>query len=598
VERRLKRLSSGKIVKVSGPLVVATGLADANMADVVRVGEQRLIGEILTMNGDSASIQVYEETSGLGPGAKVETTGSPLSVELGPGLIENIYDGIQRPLEKIMNQVGANITRGIEVPALEREKKWEFAPTVSAGAKVIGGDVIGTVQETQVVLHKIMVPPGLSGTIESIQAGSYTVLDTVAVLKRDDGETVNITMMQKWPVRVGRPYKHKYPPKAPLLSGQRIIDTLFPIAKGGTAAIPGPFGSGKTVMQHQLAKWSDVDIVVYIGCGERGNEMTDVLREFPELQDPRTGETLMKRTVLIANTSDMPVAAREASIYTGITIAEYFRDMGYDVAVIADSTSRWAEALREMSGRLEEMPGEEGYPAYLSSRLAQFYERAGSVECMGSDADRRGSLTAVGAVSPPGGDLSEPVSQGTMRIVKVFWALDASLAYRRHFPAINWLNSYSLYLDSLKEWYDDNLGKDYMRHREQAMAILQEESSLNEIVQLVGKDSLSPNDQLTLEVAKMIREDFLQQNSFLEIDWYSSYDRQFKLLSIILEYGKICRAAIGRGADISELFAISVRERIGRAKSIPEDEYANAYAAISADMAAEIEAIAAKKGED
>ena len=590
-------MSSGKIVKVSGPLVVATGLADANMADVVRVGEQRLIGEILTMNGDSASIQVYEETSGLGPGAKVETTGSPLSVELGPGLIENIYDGIQRPLEKIMNQVGANITRGIEVPALEREKKWEFAPTVSAGAKVIGGDVIGTVQETQVVLHKIMVPPGLSGTIESIQAGSYTVLDTVAVLKRDDGETVNITMMQKWPVRVGRPYKHKYPPKAPLLSGQRIIDTLFPIAKGGTAAIPGPFGSG-TVMQHQLAKWSDVDIVVYIGCGERGNEMTDVLREFPELQDPRTGETLMKRTVLIANTSDMPVAAREASIYTGITIAEYFRDMGYDVAVIADSTSRWAEALREMSGRLEEMPGEEGYPAYLSSRLAQFYERAGSVECMGSDADRRGSLTAVGAVSPPGGDLSEPVSQGTMRIVKVFWALDASLAYRRHFPAINWLNSYSLYLDSLKEWYDDNLGKDYMRHREQAMAILQEESSLNEIVQLVGKDSLSPNDQLTLEVAKMIREDFLQQNSFLEIDWYSSYDRQFKLLSIILEYGKICRAAIGRGADISELFAISVRERIGRAKSIPEDEYANAYAAISADMAAEIEAIAAKKGED
>jgi len=594
----LKRLSSGKIVKVSGPLVVATGLADANMADVVRVGEQRLIGEILTMNGDSASIQVYEETSGLGPGAKVETTGSPLSVELGPGLIENIYDGIQRPLVKIMEQVGANITRGIEVPALEREKKWAFAPTVSAGAKVIGGDVIGTVQETQVVLHKIMVPPGLSGTIESIQAGSYTVLDTVAVLKKDDGETVNITMMQKWPVRVGRPYKHKYPPKAPLLSGQRIIDTLFPIAKGGTAAIPGPFGSCKTVMQHQLAKWSDVDIVVYIGCGERGNEMTDVLREFPELQDPRTGETLMKRTVLIANTSDMPVAAREASIYTGITIAEYFRDMGYDVAVIADSTSRWAEALREMSGRLEEMPGEEGYPAYLSSRLAQFYERAGSVECMGSDADRRGSLTAVGAVSPPGGDLSEPVSQGTMRIVKVFWALDASLAYRRHFPAINWLNSYSLYLDSLKEWYDDNLGKDYMRHREQAMAILQEESSLNEIVQLVGKDSLSPNDQLTLEVAKMIREDFLQQNSFLEIDWYSSYDRQFKLLSIILEYGKICRAAIGRGADISELFAISVRERIGRAKSIPEDEYANAYAAISADMAAEIEAIAAKKGED
>lgn len=591
-------MSSGKIVKVSGPLVVATGLADANMADVVRVGEQRLIGEILTMNGDSASIQVYEETSGLGPGAKVETTGYPLSVELGPGLIENIYDGIQRPLEKIMEKVGANITRGIEIPALEREKKWDFVPTISAGAKVVSGDIIGTVQETRVVLHKIMVPPNMSGTIERISSGSYTVLDTVAVLKKDSGETVNLTMMQKWPVRVGRPYKHKYPPKAPLLSGQRIVDTLFPIAKGGTAAIPGPFGSGKTVMQHQLAKWSDVDIVVYIGCGERGNEMTDVLREFPELQDPRTGETLMKRTVLIANTSDMPVAAREASIYTGITIAEYFRDMGYDVAVIADSTSRWAEALREMSGRLEEMPGEEGYPAYLSSRLAQFYERAGSVACMGSDADRRGSLTAVGAVSPPGGDLSEPVSQGTMRIVKVFWALDASLAYRRHFPAINWLNSYSLYLDSLKEWYDENLGKEYLAHREQTMAILQEESGLNEIVQLVGKDSLSPNDQLTLEVAKMIREDFLQQNSFADVDSYSSYDRQFKLLAIILNYGKLCRAAIGRSADIGELFAIPARERIGRAKSIPEAEYAAAYAAIAADMAAEIEAIAAKGGEN
>lgn len=591
-------MSSGKIVKVSGPLVVATGLADANMADVVRVGEQGLIGEILTMNGDSASIQVYEETSGLGPGAKVETTGYPLSVELGPGLIENIYDGIQRPLEKIMEKVGANITRGIEMPALEREKKWEFTPAVAAGTKVAGGDVIGTVQETRVVLHKIMIPPNLSGTIERIEAGSFTVLDTVAVLKKDNGDLVNLTMMQKWPVRVGRPYKHKYPPTAPLLSGQRIVDTLFPIAKGGTAAIPGPFGSGKTVMQHQLAKWSDVDIVVYIGCGERGNEMTDVLREFPELQDPRTGESLMKRTVLIANTSDMPVAAREASIYTGITIAEYFRDMGYDVAVIADSTSRWAEALREMSGRLEEMPGEEGYPAYLSSRLAQFYERAGSVECIGSDKDRRGSLTAVGAVSPPGGDLSEPVSQGTMRIVKVFWALDASLAYRRHFPAINWLNSYSLYLDSLKSWYDENLGKEYMKNREQAMAILQEESSLNEIVQLVGKDSLSPNDQLTLEVAKMIREDFLQQNSFMEIDWYSSYDRQFKLMTILLEYGKLCRAAIARGADINELIAIPARERIGRAKSVPEEEYVAVYASISADMASEIEAIAAKGGED
>jgi V/A-type H+-transporting ATPase subunit A len=590
-------LSNGRIVKVSGPLVVAAGLADANMADVVRVGEQGLIGEILTMTGDSASIQVYEETSGLGPGASVETTGSPLSVELGPGLIENIYDGIQRPLEKIMEKAGANITRGIEVPALDREKKWTFTPAVEAGAKVTGGDIIGTVQETAVVLHKIMIPPKVSGMIDEIYAGEFTVDQTVAVVTTPEGKREEIKLMQKWPVRTGRPYQHKYPPKAPLLSGQRIIDTLFPIAKGGTAAVPGPFGSGKTVVQHQLAKWSDVDIVVYIGCGERGNEMTDVLREFPELQDPRTGESLMKRTVLIANTSDMPVAAREASIYTGITIAEYFRDMGYDVAVIADSTSRWAEALREMSGRLEEMPGEEGYPAYLSSRLAQFYERAGSVECLGSD-ERRGSLTAVGAVSPPGGDLSEPVSQATMRIVKVFWALDSSLAYRRHFPAINWLNSYSLYLDSLKPWYDENLGREYMGHRDEAMAILQEESSLNEIVQLVGKDSLSPNDQLTLEVAKMIREDYLQQNAFMEVDSYSSYDRQFKLLGLILSYGKLCRAAIARGANVSELFAIPVREPIGRAKSMPEEEYVQGYAAIARDMAEQIEAIAAKGGEE
>ena len=509
---------SGKVVKVSGPLVVATGLGDANMADVVRVGPQRLIGEILTMNGDSASIQVYEETSGLGPGADVVTTGAPLSVELGPGMIENIYDGIQRPLEEIVRAAGSNITRGIELPGLNREKKWAFTPTVKAGDKVVGGDVIGTVPETVSVLHKIMVPPRLSGEILSIQAGEYTVTEPVGILLDEKGERHELKLMQTWPVRVGRPYKHKYPPKTPLLSGQRIVDAMFPVAKGGTAAIPGPFGSGKTVMQHALAKWSDVDIVIYIGCGERGNEMTDVLREFPELVDPRNGEPLMKRTVLIANTSDMPVAAREASIYTGITIAEYFRDMGYDVAVIADSTSRWAEALREMSGRLEEMPGEEGYPAYLSSRLAQFYERAGVVECIGSDEDRRGSLTAVGAVSPPGGDLSEPVSQATMRIVKVFWALDASLAYKRHFPAINWLNSYSLYLDSLKPWYDENLGEQFMRNRDRAMAILQEEASLNEIVQLVGKDSLSPGDQLTLETAKMLREDFLQQNGFLEVD--------------------------------------------------------------------------------
>ena len=589
---------SGKIVKVSGPLVVATGLEDANMADVVRVGEQRLIGEILTMNGDSASIQVYEETSGLGPGAAVESTGSPLSVELGPGIIENIYDGIQRPLEVIMKQTGKNtLERGVEVPDLDREKLWDFVPVAKPGDKVTGGDILGTVQETAVVLHKIMVPPRLSGTVESIQAGKFNVTQTVAVLKKDDGSKVELTMTQRWPVRVGRPYKHKYPPKAPLLSGQRIVDTLFPVAKGGTAAIPGPFGSGKTVMQHQLAKWSDVDIVIYIGCGERGNEMTDVLREFPELQDPRTGESLMKRTVLIANTSDMPVAAREASIYTGITIAEYFRDMGYHVAVIADSTSRWAEALREMSGRLEEMPGEEGYPAYLSSRLAQFYERAGMVECLGSDDERRGSLTAVGAVSPPGGDLSEPVSQATMRIVKVFWALDASLAYRRHFPAINWLNSYSLYLDSLKPWFDEHLGKEFLQNRERAMNILQEEASLNEIVQLVGKDALSPNDQLTLETAKMLREDFLQQNSFMDIDNYSSYDRQEKLMAMILEYDKLCRAAIAKGAAASALFDIPARERIGRAKSVPEAEYPMVYEAIRKDMADQIDAAAAKGGE-
>lgn len=591
-------MSSGKIVKVSGPLVVATGLSDANMADVVRVGEQRLIGEILTMNGDSASIQVYEETSGLGPGAAVETTGYPLSVELGPGLIENIYDGIQRPLEEIMKLTGSNITRGIEVPPISREKKWDFTPTVKKGDKVQGGDIIGTVPETPVVVHKIMIPPKMSGTIESIKAGQFTVTETVATLKTDAGELVDLTMTQRWPVRVGRPYKHKYPPVTPLRSGQRIIDTLFPIAKGGTAAVPGPFGSGKTVVQHQLAKWSDVDIVVYIGCGERGNEMTDVLREFPELQDPRTGESLMKRTVLIANTSDMPVAAREASIYTGITIAEYFRDMGYDVAVIADSTSRWAEALREMSGRLEEMPGEEGYPAYLSSRLAQFYERAGSVECLTSQEERRGSLTAVGAVSPPGGDLSEPVSQATMRIVKVFWALDAQLAYRRHFPAINWLNSYSLYLDSLRDWFNENLGREFLQHREQAMSILQEESSLNEIVQLVGKDSLSPADQLTLETARMIREDYLQQNAFMDVDSFSEYDRQEKLLSIILDYDKLCRAAILKGADINALFEISVRERIGRAKSVPSEEYKDAYTAIRADMETQIDAEAAKGGED
>ena len=588
---------SGKVVKVSGPLVVATGLSDANMSDVVRVGPQRLIGEILTMKGDSASIQVYEETSGLGPGAEVVTTGAPMSVELGPGMIEGIYDGIQRPLEKIVEKVGPCITRGVEVPALDHEKKWDFTPVAKVGDKLTGGDVLGTVPETPVVLHKIMVPPRVSGTVTSIApAGKYTVLETIATLTTEDGKEISLTMAQKWPVRVGRPYQHKYPPTKPLCSGQRVIDTMFPIAKGGTAAVPGPFGSGKTVVQHQLAKWSDVDIVVYIGCGERGNEMTDVLREFPELKDPRTGESLMKRTVLIANTSDMPVAAREASVYTGITIAEYFRDMGYDVAVIADSTSRWAEALREMSGRLEEMPGEEGYPAYLASRLAQFYERAGSVECIGSD-ERRGSLTAVGAVSPPGGDLSEPVAQATMRIVKVFWALDASLAYKRHFPAINWLNSYSLYLDSLKPWFDENFGPAFMQNRAKAMSLLQSEASLNEIVQLVGKDALSPADQLTLETARMVREDFLQQNAFMDVDSFSEYDRQARLLAMILEYDQLCRDAIAKGAPVMQLFDIPARESIGRAKSVPADEYQAVYETIRQEMAAQIDAVAAQGGD-
>ena len=589
-------MSQGKIIKVSGPLVVADGMADANMSDVVRVGEQRLIGEILNMTGDRASIQVYEETSGLGPGAAVETTGSPLSVELGPGIIENIYDGIQRPLEEIVKKIGSNLARGVEVPALTREKKWAYTPVAKVGDSVQAGDILGTVPETEVVLHKIMVPNGIKGTVEwTIEAGDYIVDEVVAKIRTDKGETVPLTMVQKWPVRVGRPYQKKYNPVAPLQSGQRIIDTMFPIAKGGTAAVPGPFGSGKTVVQHQLAKWSDVDIVVYVGCGERGNEMTDVLREFPELQDPRTGESLMKRTVLIANTSDMPVAAREASVYTGITIAEYFRDMGYAVAVIADSTSRWAEALREMSGRLEEMPGEEGYPAYLASRLAQFYERAGVVECMGSDS-RQGSLTAVGAVSPPGGDLSEPVSQGTMRIVKVFWSLDSSLAYRRHFPAINWLNSYSLYLDTMKPWFDEHYGPEFMENRNKAMSMLQEEQELNEIVQLVGKDSLGANDQLTLETAKMIREDFLQQNAFMDVDSYSSHDRQMRMLAMILNYDRLCRDAIAKGAALQPLFDIPSKEKIGRAKFVDADNYVAEYAAIAEEMEREIADIAEKAG--
>lgn len=588
---------SGKIVKVSGPLVVAVGLSDANMADVVRVGEQGLIGEILTMTGDSASIQVYEETSGLGPGTEVITTGAPLSVELGPGLLENIYDGIQRPLKEIRALTGSTISRGVNIPALNRAKQWEFKPILKPGDAVVSGTIFGTVEETKAVLHKIMVPNGMSGVIDTIESGTFTVEDTVCTLKADDGSIVKLTMMQKWPVRVSRPYVRKSMPSMPLGSGQRVIDTLFPLAKGGTAAVPGPFGSGKTVVQHQLAKWSDVDIVVYIGCGERGNEMTDVLMEFPELKDPRSGEPLMKRTVLIANTSDMPVAAREASIYTGITIAEYFRDMGYDVAVIADSTSRWAEALREMSGRLEEMPGEEGYPAYLASRLAQFYERAGVVECNGGDG-RTGTLTAIGAVSPPGGDTSEPVSQATMRIVKVFWALDASLAYARHFPSINWLTSYSLYLDTLKPWYDENFGRSFLENRERAMSLLQEESELQEIVKLVGQDSLSAPDRLTLETARMIREDFLQQNAFVEQDSYTAYTQQAKLLDLILKYNNLCREAIEQGiTDVQPLFDIEAREHIGRAKMVPLDEMEKAYSTYAEDMAYQISDIVEGGGE-
>ena len=587
---------SGKITKVSGPLVVADGLADANVSDVVRVGSQHLIGEILNMTGESASIQVYEETSGIGPGAEVLTTGMPLSVELGPGLLNNIYDGIQRPLPEMRRLSGDCIARGIDVPALDREKKWVFVPVVKVEDRVATGDVIGTVQETSAILHKIMVPNGISGTItEIVEEGEHVVTDVVAVVKDEAGNEHKLTLMQRWPVRIARPYARKHVPNRPMNSGQRIVDTMFPIAKGGTAAVPGPFGSGKTVVQHQLAKWSDVDIVIYIGCGERGNEMTDVLMEFPELRDPRNGEPLMKRTVLIANTSDMPVAAREASIYTGITIAEYFRDQGYDVAVLADSTSRWAEALREMSGRLEEMPGEEGYPAYLASRLAQFYERAGVVECLGSDA-RQGSITAIGAVSPPGGDISEPVSQATMRIVKVFWALDSSLAYARHFPAINWLTSYSLYLDMLEPWYTAQFGETYMQNRTKAMHILQEESELQEIVRLVGQDALSSSDRLTMETAKMIREDFLQQNAFVDEDAYSSYAKQFRLLNLVLRYDVLCREALAKGADINALFNIPSREKVGRAKMADASSFKEEYDAIEAQMAAEIAAAAVEEG--
>ena len=584
----------GKIKKVAGPLVIATGMRDADMFDVVRVSNERLIGEIIEMHGDEASIQVYEETSGLGPGEPVESTDVPLSVELGPGLMGSIYDGIQRPLTKIMEVTGGNLLeRGVEVPSLDREKKWDFVATAKVGDTVVAGDIIGTVEETEVVTQKIMVPYGIEGTIKSIQSGSFTVEEVVAVVETANGPK-ELTMMQKWPVRKGRPYKKKLPPRQPLITGQRVVDTFFPIAKGGVAAVPGPFGSGKTVIQHQLAKWADAEIVVYIGCGERGNEMTDVLNEFPELKDPRTGESLMKRTILIANTSDMPVAAREASIYTGITLAEYFRDMGYSVALMADSTSRWAEALREMSGRLEEMPGEEGYPAYLASRLAQFYERAGHVITLGSD-EREGALSAIGAVSPPGGDISEPVSQATLRIVKVFWSLDAQLAYQRHFPAINWLNSYSLYLDEMKGWFDKNVDEDWMKIRQELMSLLQEEASLNEIVKMVGMDALSPQDRLKMETARSIREDFLHQNSFDEIDTYTSIQKQFYMQKLVYQFYEQSSKALKEGANINDIVAMDVREEIGRYKYTEEANIEQQYNKVHEDLVREVSSLIGKE---
>ena len=579
----------GKIVKISGPLVIAEGMREANMFDVVRVGEDKLIGEIIEMHGDRASIQVYEETAGLGRGEKVVSTGAPLSVELGPGIVTNIYDGIQRPLEKMREVCGSNIQRGIDLPALDREKKWKFTASVKAGTEVSGGDILGYVDETEVIRHKIMVPPTVHGTVKELFSGEYTVVDKIGII--DTGkEEMPLTLMQKWPVRRSRPYREKLPPSEPMVTGQRSIDMLFPIAKGGTACVPGPFGSGKTVVQHQLAKWSNVDLVVYIGCGERGNEMTDVLGEFPEIVDPRSGETLMKRTVLIANTSDMPVAAREASIYTGITIAEYFRDMGYSVAVIADSTSRWAEALREMSGRLEEMPGDEGYPAYLTSRLAQFYERAGDVICCGSDG-RRGSLSAIGAVSPQGGDISEPVSQATLRIVKVFWGLDSNLAYRRHFPAINWLTSYSLYKDRLEKWFSENIASKWSETSTEFSRILQAESELDEIVKLVGVDALSPSDRLTLEVAQSVREDYLQQDAFSDTDAYTPMQQQFALAQLILFFRDKAAEAIDAGADVQKISELPVRERIGRAKAVASDRYEEEYADIRNEIETELSAL-------
>ena len=579
-------MSTGTIKKVAGPLVIASGMRDANMRDVVRVSEKRLIGEIIEMHGDEASIQVYEETSGLGPGEPVESTGAPMSVELGPGLITSIYDGIQRPLDDIMKISGNNLQRGVEVASLKRDKKWEFVPVAKVGDEVGAGDVLGTVQETAVVEQKIMVPYGVSGTVKEIKSGEFTVEEVVAVLETKDGDK-ELTMMQKWPVRTGRPYVKKLPLDAPLVTGQRVVDTFFPIAKGGVAAVPGPFGSGKTVIQHQLAKWAEADIVVYIGCGERGNEMTDVLNEFPELKDPKTGRSLMERTVLIANTSDMPFAAREASIYTGITIAEYFRDMGYSVALMADSTSRWAEALREMSGRLEEMPGEEGYPAYLGSRLAQFYERAGHVVSLGKEG-REGALSVIGAVSPPGGDTSEPVSQATLRIVKVFWGLDSALAYKRHFPAINWLTSYSLYLDNMKDWFNETVAPDWMDDRQRMMSLLTEEAALEEIVQMVGMDALSPSDRLKMEAARSIREDFLHQNSFHEIDTYTPLRKQYLMMKLVLAFYDQASEALNKGASMKDLLVMDVREKIGRYKYTLAENIETEYEKIMDELGKEV----------
>ena len=586
-------MSTGTIKKVAGPLVIAEGMRDANMFDVVRVSSQRLIGEIIEIHGDEASIQVYEETSGLGPGEPVESMGVPMSVELGPGLITSIYDGIQRPLDDIMKISGNTLKRGVEVASLKREKKWEFVPVAKVGDEVEAGDVLGTVQETIVVQQKIMVPYGVKGTVKEIKAGAFTVEEVVAVIATEKGDK-ELTMMQRWPVRKGRPYQKKLPPVKPLVTGQRVIDTFFPIAKGGVAAVPGPFGSGKTVIQHQLAKWAEADIVVYIGCGERGNEMTDVLNEFPELKDPKTGQSLMERTVLIANTSDMPVAAREASIYTGITIAEYFRDMGYSVALMADSTSRWAEALREMSGRLEEMPGEEGYPAYLGSRLAQFYERAGHVVSLGKEG-REGALSVIGAVSPPGGDISEPVSQATLRIVKVFWGLDSALAYKRHFPAINWLTSYSLYVDNMANWFNEEVAADWMEDRQKMMTILQEEAELNEIVQMVGMDALSPTDRLKMEAARSIREDFLHQNSFHEIDTYTPLRKQYLMMKLVLAFYEKSVDALNKGADMNALIAMPVREKIGRYKYTTDADIENEYKNVEEELDKEVAAAFGKE---